>query len=785
MEDLDRQNFNCNDYFQNLIAERRVKELLKRNNELCTEIKTLDSDMQTLVYENYSKFISATDTIRSVKTNVDEMEKEMQDLSNSLEKIQQLNEHIDTSLSSKSTEICRLDNIQRNLKKYKILSDLPSILASSLEQESSNPEIFKKPIKYYNKANKILQQLKEEASLKKIHEESESKIVQIKSIIRRNIQSSANQSDLKMNISHLLHLDEDALTLQSIFISRSDEMLQTLLDTLQAVEAPELEAAEDETYEKILENEKKKVERNVFESENEELNKNFLLTKSSTLWPKGTVFWIVKYVQEQLVARLIDISGGFQELFLNRQECDCQELYGLIERAFGQVFEKFDQRVEQSALSHHHVRNALVTLRSCLSEVARSVEGDYIDKKVEFHLDNSLRAQIDVIFNKRVSALLGVFGSFHSRCEEFHKNFNLVDNDFNEIITGALEALLNEVGDFFTTFKPLVESDGDYSEGSRAAVHKILQDYFVKILDLMWVTCNYQRKDFTYAEQEVNKFSGLREDIEKTLKEFTPVSLYLIGLVEICSEIHSSRIEEIKSKIVEIYEIPANVIKMIWREFDHTVISTQKRCFKEAQSSLIRFYAEFNGRKSSDLMIKNLDGCNWLKFREPRDIRLATEFIIKDFITCSQELVILFGVEKKASNATSLQRRPTTKNRYDQEIERMFESKTTIFGEVEYSRSGVLLSIGRILLKTLSEYIRRETFGKFGYQQIEIDVNFIKYALTEIIGISECAELIGMIEEIIASLNARCIEPESVSATTLETIIEQKRKKLNIGVLDA
>ena len=32
-----------------------------------TEIRSLDSEMQTLVYENYNKFISATDTIRKVK----------------------------------------------------------------------------------------------------------------------------------------------------------------------------------------------------------------------------------------------------------------------------------------------------------------------------------------------------------------------------------------------------------------------------------------------------------------------------------------------------------------------------------------------------------------------------------------------------------------------------------------------------------------------------------------------------------------------------------------------
>jgi vacuolar protein sorting-associated protein 51 len=35
-------------------------------NDVVKEIRSLDSEMQTLVYENYNKFISATDTIRKV-----------------------------------------------------------------------------------------------------------------------------------------------------------------------------------------------------------------------------------------------------------------------------------------------------------------------------------------------------------------------------------------------------------------------------------------------------------------------------------------------------------------------------------------------------------------------------------------------------------------------------------------------------------------------------------------------------------------------------------------------
>ena len=36
--------------------------------------------MQMLVYENYNKFISATDTIRSMKSNVDGMDSNMHEL---------------------------------------------------------------------------------------------------------------------------------------------------------------------------------------------------------------------------------------------------------------------------------------------------------------------------------------------------------------------------------------------------------------------------------------------------------------------------------------------------------------------------------------------------------------------------------------------------------------------------------------------------------------------------------------------------------------------------------
>ena len=67
-------------YLQNLLRTTRLDGLLAKHTEMLSEIKNLDSDMQMLVYENYNRFISATDTVRTMKSNVDGMDTSMQDL---------------------------------------------------------------------------------------------------------------------------------------------------------------------------------------------------------------------------------------------------------------------------------------------------------------------------------------------------------------------------------------------------------------------------------------------------------------------------------------------------------------------------------------------------------------------------------------------------------------------------------------------------------------------------------------------------------------------------------
>ena len=64
---LDSGMFDSEAALNSLLTGAPLAELLDTETRLGKEIRSLDSEMQTLVYENYNKFIAATDTVRNVR----------------------------------------------------------------------------------------------------------------------------------------------------------------------------------------------------------------------------------------------------------------------------------------------------------------------------------------------------------------------------------------------------------------------------------------------------------------------------------------------------------------------------------------------------------------------------------------------------------------------------------------------------------------------------------------------------------------------------------------------
>jgi hypothetical protein len=67
IEMLDKPDLDIKDYFKDFIKYRSIDELISYDNKIFSELRNLDSEKHILVTQNYKKFVSATETINTVK----------------------------------------------------------------------------------------------------------------------------------------------------------------------------------------------------------------------------------------------------------------------------------------------------------------------------------------------------------------------------------------------------------------------------------------------------------------------------------------------------------------------------------------------------------------------------------------------------------------------------------------------------------------------------------------------------------------------------------------------
>ena len=65
---VDSSAFDAKAYYEQLITTASLPSLLKRENDLLSEVRELDSERQSLVYNHHHELIAASDTIAAVRS---------------------------------------------------------------------------------------------------------------------------------------------------------------------------------------------------------------------------------------------------------------------------------------------------------------------------------------------------------------------------------------------------------------------------------------------------------------------------------------------------------------------------------------------------------------------------------------------------------------------------------------------------------------------------------------------------------------------------------------------
>ncbi|CAE6491477.1 unnamed protein product [Rhizoctonia solani] len=92
--DLDSPNFDAKTYYEHLITTATLPELLKKENELVQEIKQLDGERQSLVYNHHHELIAASDTIHAMKTRAESLDADLDKLMTAFSEISRLSAEV-------------------------------------------------------------------------------------------------------------------------------------------------------------------------------------------------------------------------------------------------------------------------------------------------------------------------------------------------------------------------------------------------------------------------------------------------------------------------------------------------------------------------------------------------------------------------------------------------------------------------------------------------------------------------------------------------------------------
>ena len=227
--DINGQHFNPDMYFHKLLKECTLKQIMDHEAEIIKNTQTLHSDMQTLVYENYNKFISATDTIRKMKTDFKKMEDNMDLLAKNMDSITSFSEQISSTLHDTRQEIAKLSSVHALLKKLQFLFKLPGNLKDKMNEEN-----YSQAVQDYIHAQRVLNQYGNKPSFQGIQKDCEDILEELKSRLRKQFhRRDASTKSLAERVDLLLQLKEPADSLCAEFLTHANGRLTEQLDILQ------------------------------------------------------------------------------------------------------------------------------------------------------------------------------------------------------------------------------------------------------------------------------------------------------------------------------------------------------------------------------------------------------------------------------------------------------------------------------------------------------------------------------------------------------------------------
>jgi len=748
---IDASSFDVDKYVGTLLQYKSLEELVQRGNAMVSEIKSLDSDMQMLVYENYNKFISATDTIRKMKHRVEEMEFQMVELEQNMGTISTASESVDSSLSARRGQLEKLNGAKKNLTKLQFLMDLPSRLQRCVREEQ-----YEVAVDDFRKARRILRAVGNVASFQGIEDEATLIIKRLSQVLSARLQQPALPPEaLGSTTKLLLQLEGNESVLLKEYLNRRRRALHEMLTSFPpSTTMADAVEGEDETSAPAGTSD-----------ENTPVEEEDLLPAAvSDVARMGAAF----------VPELVELHLEWQKLFsmetpepvlaetssvaCSSVNLDAKEnmILDALQELTGSYIEVCRRRLQEDTVDPEQLLQGIRKLVGALEDMHTLVPQAKLMQRATRAAETLAKRAMDIqlqLLQERLASLVSQASGaeFGAALQE---QLNAMGN-----------AIAENVRDALSSTAPLI----------------------VPLCELLGLRADGMAKHLV-----ARLYASLSSLSTAALEPTSGVGTVL-ARAGICLHMVATGVTQVPAMLKA--QLAPHGLGGAALGFDS---ASMTREMQASADGLLERFVEMQAQKLSLDVSKRMQSANWLKCPPPHEVTLLVDHMLRELRSMQSLAVQVLPGEPvrsmlpqgpfasaRSTTAAIVQQRsnqqqPATSTAIHKDLERMFARKisfSTNLGAAgsKSSVTSMLNHVTKLTLKTLVEEIRFGTFSREGFQQLQLDCAFLRWALPS--NVEDEGAVLALLDEAIISCQERCLDPAMLEHSAMEPICEAKRKE--------
>eukprot|EP00921_Rhytidocystis_pertsovi_P023419 GHVQ01037464.1.p1 GENE.GHVQ01037464.1~~GHVQ01037464.1.p1 ORF type:complete len:912 (+),score=113.36 GHVQ01037464.1:156-2891(+) len=839
--DLDDPAFDVHVYFHQLIQETNLNDFLRISNDLSDQIRQLDGDMQMLVYENYNKFISATDTIKQMKTDVEGMEGEMSRLTKSMETIETCSGRLNNVLSARSSKIEELASIREFLLNLRHILSLADTMRTQIKLGAAEQAVL-----VYIQCRPFLEKHKGVPRMSEILKETNELSLVAKKELRATLCAGRTEAgsvgeQRTLPVAYAVRLSKVLLeggdspeTVFDIYLkSREGAIAAGINQILNSDNSAHLSALPTTTESAEPVQHEKGVSEGAGSSgmastdadaqDSGSCSSN-LNRDSPTLFTDLTFCTSCELVGKCFVTPLVETIRSAGEAFAESKSFSSELLPKLLKKYTRKVLKDLFKRCLRFTERHmppakdlirsvSHMEEAMLPLRQLFSEVVADSYASFAYRICSM----ALRLYFCSCY-KQTGEIIG--DMYHSCCSDSTKTFDEVLEKVGKVEHAVLLNACLTLTECAPLLTDLASKD-EQSYRQLAEEVAFLTDCFFEVF-VLWAIrlcantpaieiCSMNGEGDFSAITSINIPTVLR-DVSSDRQSAEWNDMFALAFVRICKHLETKTLQKICSIATDLLPTfplsrfglssatpcslgSPNTLSSATANSSpptdqHEVVATAAHRIRSAAEATLTAFVFHCGCNFASTLRKSIQVPSWIMPQPPQDVRSVVESVLHELHSVDTQLAKVLGNPRRLQTADQHHKRMARifggrRTHIELEMERLFARKAPAYAKVSFSRAAAVMGILRITFRALIEEVREETFNVHGVQQLQVDCAFLSEILRDFLDHEDSTTMEGLLDELVASAYSRCIDAPTEQArgdvlmdlAVIEGICDSKRAR--------